>query len=124
MPISHTNKNFESLCIHFPDFSTSAVHRNYVDCVRWWGDLVLSKSTDSKIVCWRPGSELSNSAELQSGRAGKKEDFGDPMELVFSLEYDYCNIWYVRFCIDRLMKLVAAGNQYGKVYVWDLDSNA
>jgi hypothetical protein len=30
------------------------VHWNYTDCVRWMGDLILSKSVHSRVILWRP----------------------------------------------------------------------
>ena len=40
--------------IYYPHFITSAVHTNFVDCVRFWGDLIISKASgqEAKIVLW------------------------------------------------------------------------
>lgn len=43
-------------CVHAPPhtFPRAQVHGNYVDCVRWLGGLVLSKSVDFEILLWKP----------------------------------------------------------------------
>ncbi|KJZ78103.1 hypothetical protein HIM_02740 [Hirsutella minnesotensis 3608] len=42
------------LQVHFPHFSTSAVHSGIVDCVAFYGDLILSRAChDNVIVLWR-----------------------------------------------------------------------
>jgi polycomb protein EED len=39
------------------------VHGNYVDCIRWLGDLLLSKSVDDRILLW--------SVDLQQNQKNK-----------------------------------------------------
>ncbi|KAK1861371.1 hypothetical protein I4F81_003955 [Pyropia yezoensis] len=40
----------------FPLFSSRRIHRHYVDCAAFIGDLILSKSNDERLVLWRPGT--------------------------------------------------------------------
>lgn len=36
------------------------MHGDYVDCVRWLGDLVMSKSVHDVIALWRPEGQIIN----------------------------------------------------------------
>jgi len=97
---------FKTRFVHFPTFSTRKVHTDYVDCVRWVGNLLISKSTDNKLILWRPS-------------------LGEEKQDVVILR-EYCMrgaevCWFVRFGLTSDASQVVCGNSAGKVFVWDID---
>ncbi|KAL6755878.1 polycomb group protein [Haematococcus lacustris] len=121
---------FPTRTLQFPAFSSKQLHSGYVDCVRWLGDLCLSKGVDQRILLWRPnpdaGQEQAHQADnvttLYAGLAGP----GTPattsasftLLAVLSLP-DSC-MWWVKFDLDAGLSTLACGNRAGKVCVWEL----
>lgn len=107
-------KPFPTIHVHYPYFTTRDIHRNYVDCVKWYGDFLLSKSCENHLVCWKPGFVES---DIDSLKLLEKTN----VTILSRLQYQHCEIWYMRFAMDMKQKYLALGNQYGKVFLWDLD---
>ncbi|XP_013381306.1 polycomb protein eed [Lingula anatina] len=109
--VNKENRPFKTVTDNFPYFSTRDIHRNYVDCVRWFGNFILSKSCENSIVCWKPGtlSQTDNTVDK------------DKVTVLHRFDYRDCDIWYMRFSMDYWQKVLALGNQVGRIFVWDLD---
>lgn len=103
---------FPTLHFHYPYFSTRDIHRNYVDCARWFGDYILSKSCENCIVCWKPGACTKDIDDLKPKETN--------LTVLSRLDFTHCDIWYMRFAIDFQHKYLAVGNLYGKTFLWDL----
>ncbi|PNT66827.1 hypothetical protein BRADI_3g17417v3 [Brachypodium distachyon] len=101
---------FPTKYVQFP-LITAVVHTNYVDCTRWLGDFILSKSVDNEIVLWEP----------------KTKDDQNPGEGSIDVLQKYpvpaCDIWFMKFSFDFHFNQLAIGNREGKIYVWEVQAS-
>lgn len=102
-----TRKKTRVPICQFPYFVTRKVHKHYVDCVMWMGDMLLSKSVHNRMFLWAPGNDRES---LSSPASSYK--------LLVEHMLQVCDVWFVRFGMDRPRRLVACGN--GKVSVFFL----
>jgi polycomb protein EED len=111
--------SFHPHCEQFPYFATDKVHLNYVDCVQFVGDLILSKSTYNSIVLWLP-----DIPETAASKVTNSSAYEPPGEVIALRTFDlnHCNIWFVRFAVDYSGRLLAVGNIKGEVDIWDIDA--
>lgn len=107
-------RTFNTLAVHYPEFSTRDIHRNYVDCCVWLGDLVLSKSCDNQVVCWQPKKPID---EIMN----KKNNSDVGTFVLHKFDITQCDIWFVKFAVDYHQTILALGNQVGKIYLYDLE---
>ncbi|KAI8476637.1 MAG: WD40-repeat-containing domain protein [Monoraphidium minutum] len=91
-----------------PVFSSQRLHGNYVDCVQWLGDLLLSKSVDGCILLTRPRHPEDPSVETSG-------DF----TLLNSFSLPGASMWWVRFSVSLQGDLLACGNGSGTLFVWN-----
>ncbi|KAF4009588.1 hypothetical protein G4228_001199 [Cervus hanglu yarkandensis] len=76
-------------------------------------DEVLSASCENAIVCWKPGKMEDDIDKIKPSESN--------VTILGRFDYSQCDIWYMRFSMDFWQKMLALGNQVGKLYVWDLE---
>lgn len=109
---SCAKRSFPTLLQHFPEFSTRDVHGNYVDCVRWFGNVIVSKSCENLVRLWKPGG--GEGCELDLRLRDSR------VQHLHHLEVRDCDIWFIRFDIDVRHRVIALGSSTGRCYIWDL----
>ncbi|KAK9239842.1 WD40-repeat-containing domain protein [Lipomyces kononenkoae] len=126
----------DPIVLHWPHFSTSSVHSNYVDSVAFYGDLILSKAAkENKIVLWRIDGFKSEMADnLSQANAPTNHDkqretlsaFGPGFTRLVQFSTPNTAPWYMRFGMltgaGNESPLLAMGNDSGRVYIFDLKS--
>eukprot|EP00968_Pinguiococcus_pyrenoidosus_P028454 scaffold7870_cov267-Pinguiococcus_pyrenoidosus.AAC.1 len=89
-------------------FSTQQAHQNYVDCVRFVGNLLVSKCADNVFRVWRPA--------LERGASG--------IVVLREVHLGDASVWFVRFDVSRSLNAIAVGNSDGLPSVLDLEREA
>ncbi|CAG7722823.1 unnamed protein product [Allacma fusca] len=117
-----TSKSFQTFRQQFPDFTSRNVHGNYVDYVRWFEDLIISKACsvdeqdDNDIVIWKAGKFNQKWSDIT---ASAKDTYS---QTITSLKIEKCRCWFMRYALSSLNQVLALGNEVGQTYLYNLTS--
>jgi len=76
-------------------------HSNYVDCVKFWEELLISKDVEGNLLIWTP--------------------FKETIFLINAYHYDYYEaIWWIKFTINQKMEVICLGNDNGEIFVYKM----
>ncbi|KAI9678303.1 MAG: hypothetical protein M1817_006248 [Caeruleum heppii] len=129
IPNEHTGTDKPTV-LHYPHFSTSAVHSDYVDCVTFHHDLILSKcAREDKIVLWRIEGFSSSAPPPSPDQAPTTHEsretrsaFGVGYQRLLQFEIPRMDPFYMRFGFfaqPGKHPVLAMGNTNSKVFLWD-----
>ncbi|KAK0425501.1 hypothetical protein QR680_009238 [Steinernema hermaphroditum] len=102
--------------LHFPVAQSRDLHANYVDCVRFVGEFLISKSCERNIQLWKFGEVRDGAAGR--GNSGVVETFSCHMVLMNMPDLD---TWFARMDVDLHRKYLLCGTQSGSLRFWKLD---
>ena len=103
--INNKENSFKCVLKTKPFFET-LVHENYIDTVKFVGDLVLSKSTNGVILLWKP----------------MFNDEKDHHFIIKKLFYTSSKIWDIKFHLNLAENLLFIGD-VGGMYIFDLNNH-
>ena len=95
-PEAGDHAQFPLVTVQFPLFSSNHHHKNYIDCVQFFGPLVLSKSVNSEIVLMQPL------------KYHTKQSLCEDVALC-SFKYTHGELWFVKFDVHLQTLSLAVG---------------
>ncbi|KAF2138518.1 uncharacterized protein K452DRAFT_311456 [Aplosporella prunicola CBS 121167] len=129
--------------IHYPHFSSTEIHTDYVDCIRFYGDLIISKSAkENQILLWKidgfnsssppPPISMSaqnapmnpsNTAEDSTAHGSTYSAFGTRFQRLLTFALPFTQLFYMRFGLFHMPDkhpILVAGNEKSRLFWWDL----
>jgi len=102
----YNKDTFKNCLLKAKPFFETYIHENYIDTVKFYGDLVLSKSTNGVILLWKP----------------MFNDEKDHHFIIKKLMYTSSKIWYVKFHLNLIDNLLFIGD-VGGMYTFNLSNH-
>ncbi|KAF2734581.1 WD40 repeat-like protein [Polyplosphaeria fusca] len=130
--------------IHFPHFSSHEVHSDFVDCLRFHNDLILSRaSNEHQILLWRIDNFSSDRVPPEEGaiphsqavrskepvilpehvRSGTRSAWGGRFQRLLTFSQPDSDPFFLRFTLFNepgMRPILSAGNTNSKFFFWDL----
>jgi polycomb protein EED len=131
--------SFPARDVEFPLHNYQGIHWNYVDCIKWFGPALLSKSVSNTIICWLPNDEKIGSNNDGNGKStfeiGKSipktrkkrrkdgdappgQEEGEARAVATLRLEDTKDVWWMRFSLDFRGNILAQGTSRGAVLVY------
>jgi len=124
-------QHFRSLCQQLPMFSSNKMHTDYVDCVQFVGDLILSKSITNTISLWKPDftaplpvATMDSPITPTHHHYHHHKNAAAQVLPLRDFELTNCDIWFVRFQANEDCTMLAAGNCTGEIRVWEIGGSS
>lgn len=96
---------FKTVMVRNSVYSTGKVHRSFVDCVRFFGDLVISKGQEGLIIVWKPDDLYSNDGVIVLFTIAYPQEF---MEMK------------MRFSVNSESEVIAIGGARSDIFIYRL----
>ncbi|XP_031632570.1 polycomb protein esc-like [Contarinia nasturtii] len=112
-----STRDFKTFFHPFPTFTTRRIHKNYVDCVKWFGDFILSKSTENDLCGW-----MTDILPCDSKYLGTLAAPPDACTKLIEFNVENCDYYFVRFATNTIRGILAIGNMKGVVRLFDLET--
>ncbi|TKA67929.1 hypothetical protein B0A49_04958 [Cryomyces minteri] len=116
--------------VHYPHFFSTEIHSDYVDCAKFYGDLILSRAAkEKKIVLWKIEGFDSRrdvpppSAIPTGSRRETRSAFAGSFQRLLQFECPLTQLFYNRFGLFHEFEqhpILVMGNENSKLLFWDL----
>jgi polycomb protein EED len=95
---------FKTVSVQNPIFSTHDVHDSIIDCIKFYGNLIISKGQFGKIIVWKATPEK----HLQN------------LTILYVLKYREVQYFPMKFSISKKWDILAVGGAFSESHVFRL----